>query len=131
MVDLKLRHQAQIQLCYENGNLYPFYPFIGNANLSELVQMRLKMMANTDICGRTKEFRQDYFSYLDFVQKAIVIMFSNPDPRPATIKLMYKQQKAVMEKQLRNLRTKAWLKSIPEDKRENIREMLFSLLIKK
>jgi len=127
MVDLKLCHQPQIELYYEGY----IYPFIGNASLKELIEMRIDKINSDNFCFYNKDARQTYFSHLSCIEQCICILFSEPDPRLAEIKLIHKQQRAVMEHELRILRFNLILKNIPAEEKENLRKILFSLLVRK
>jgi hypothetical protein len=127
MVDLKLCHQAQIELYYEGY----IYPFIGNANLKELIEMRADKINSDNFYFYNKDARQTYFSHLACIEQCICILFSEPDPRLAEIKLMYKQQRAAMEQELRELRFNLKFKNIPDEEKAQLRKILSSLLFKK
>jgi hypothetical protein len=127
MVDLKLRHQPQIEFYYEGY----IYPFIGNANLKELIEMRTDKINSDNFFFYNKDARQTYFSHLSCIEQCICILFSVPEPRFAEIKLMRKQQRAIMDNYLRRLRFNLIFKNIPTEEKKNLRKILFSPLVKK
>jgi len=89
MSGYKGAHLPQIEWFYEGF----VYQFIGKANLKELVEMRKDHISTTDFKYYNQEARNEYYQYLECIEKCMKILISNHDPEFAINELNKKQKK--------------------------------------
>lgn len=70
------QHAPQLRYYYDGY----IYPFVGNASLKELIEMKDKMKSNNNFSFYNKDARNTYFAHLECVHECIRILFSEPDP---------------------------------------------------
>lgn len=84
----EFKHAPQLIYFYDGY----IYPFIGNATLKDLIEMKDKMKDSPNFSYYNKDARNTHFAHQECVFECIRILFSNPDPSYSIAKLEEKYQ---------------------------------------
>ena len=91
------KYLPQITYYYE-GYLYPF---IGNAGLAELINMRNEKIHSDTFSYYNKDARNTYFEHLQCIEQCIKILMSNPTPEVAINALEKKRKDKIESEKIR------------------------------
>ncbi|MFT5294136.1 MAG: hypothetical protein ACI9YH_000142 [Colwellia sp.] len=118
-----LPHLPQI-IHYFEGYIYPF---IGKANLAQLIEMRKSKINNDNFWSYNSDAKADYFSHLSCIEQCIRILMNVPNPRYSIIRLSYKKQKKIYEEIKVQRRVSHFLKNCTDEEKLKLKKMYLQL----
>jgi hypothetical protein len=90
-------HQPQIEYYYDGYICL----FIGKADLKALIEMRKEHISTTNFKYYNQDARNDYYQYLECIEKFIKILLSNPNHEFAIKALKSQRDEEIKQDKIR------------------------------